>query len=150
VRPQTHGHNSVNFKSCSLSLIVCFLTLMFHEVMWQHTQGVVGILKCKKTAYCKFTKESSIHFYRLRFDGIMAWVFGLTFWPTLYRAKDKSSRKRNLTGSFAIGRETSTLSLPGTNIFTVVVSFQGTKVHGNETSIIPKEECWAVPTRKLC
>ena len=37
---------------------------------------------------------------------------------------------------FRSGNETSTRSFPGTNIFTVVVSFPGTKVHGNETSII--------------
>ena len=34
------------------------------------------------------------------------------------------------------GNETSTLSFPGTNARCVVVSFPGTKVHGNETSII--------------
>jgi len=42
----------------------------------------------------------------------MAYVFGLTFWPTLYRAKvagDKSSRERKLPGSFALGSETSTV-----------------------------------------
>jgi len=27
-----------------LSLIACFLTLMFHKVVWQHMQGVVGLL----------------------------------------------------------------------------------------------------------
>jgi len=32
------------------------------------------------------------------------------------------------------GNETSTLSFPGTNARCVVVSFPGTKVHGNETS----------------
>ena len=32
VKPQTHGHCSVDLKSCTLSLIVCFLTLMFHKV----------------------------------------------------------------------------------------------------------------------
>jgi len=29
---------------CNLSLITCFLTLMFHKVMWQHMQEVVGFL----------------------------------------------------------------------------------------------------------
>jgi len=28
----------------NLSLITGFLTLMFHKVMWQHMQGVVGLL----------------------------------------------------------------------------------------------------------
>ena len=72
MRPQTHGHNSVNLKSCSLSLIVCFLTLMFHEVMWQHTLGVVGILKCKKQLTANLPRNLLYNFYRLRFDGIMA------------------------------------------------------------------------------
>jgi len=27
---------------CNLSLIVCFLTLIFHKVVWQHMQGLVG------------------------------------------------------------------------------------------------------------
>jgi len=29
---------------CNLSLIACFLTLMFNNVMWQHMQIVVGFL----------------------------------------------------------------------------------------------------------
>ena len=29
---------------CNLSLIACFLTLMFHKVVWQHMQGAVGLL----------------------------------------------------------------------------------------------------------
>ena len=29
---------------CHLSLIASFLTLMFHVVVWQHMQGVVGFL----------------------------------------------------------------------------------------------------------
>jgi len=29
---------------CNLALIACFLTLMFHKVVWQHVQGVVGFL----------------------------------------------------------------------------------------------------------
>jgi len=28
----------------NLSLIACFLILMFHEVVWQHMQGLVGLL----------------------------------------------------------------------------------------------------------
>ena len=28
---------------CNLSLMACFLT-MFHKVVWQHTQGMVGLL----------------------------------------------------------------------------------------------------------
>ena len=41
---------------CNLSLIVCFLTLMFHKVVWQHTQGLVGFLV---TVYYKITRESA-------------------------------------------------------------------------------------------
>jgi len=29
---------------CNLSLIACFLTLMFRNLVWQHMQGVVGFL----------------------------------------------------------------------------------------------------------
>ena len=29
---------------CNLLLVACFLTLMFHKVVWQHMQGVVGFL----------------------------------------------------------------------------------------------------------
>ena len=29
---------------CNLSLVTCFLTLMFHKVVWQHRLGVVGFL----------------------------------------------------------------------------------------------------------
>jgi len=29
---------------CNLPLIVCFLTLMLHEVVWQHMQRVAGLL----------------------------------------------------------------------------------------------------------
>ena len=29
---------------CNLSLIACFPTLMFHKVVWQHMQDVVGFL----------------------------------------------------------------------------------------------------------
>jgi len=42
--------------SCNLSLIAYFLALMFHKVVWQHMQGVVGpTIKL----YCKFTREST-------------------------------------------------------------------------------------------
>jgi len=30
---------------CNLLLIACFLTLMFHKVVWRHMQGVVRFLK---------------------------------------------------------------------------------------------------------
>ena len=52
---------------------------MFHKVVWQHLQGVVGLLT---TTYCKFTKESyseNCFGNRLRFDRIMPLVCGLTF-----------------------------------------------------------------------
>jgi len=29
---------------CNLSLIACFMTLVFHKVMWQHMHGVVWLL----------------------------------------------------------------------------------------------------------
>jgi len=29
---------------CNLSLIACFLTLMFHKVVWQHIQGMAGFI----------------------------------------------------------------------------------------------------------
>ena len=29
---------------CNLSFIACFLTLVFHKVVWQHMQGAVGFL----------------------------------------------------------------------------------------------------------
>ena len=29
---------------CKLSLIACFLTLIFYKVVWQHVLGVVGFL----------------------------------------------------------------------------------------------------------
>ena len=35
---------------CNVSLITCFLTLLFHKVVWQHTQGVVGFLINRFTA----------------------------------------------------------------------------------------------------
>jgi len=45
--------------------------------------------------------------------------------------------------TFVPGNETSTRSFPGTKVHCVVVSFAGTKVHGNETSINPQSvfEC---------
>ena len=29
---------------CNLSLIACFVTLMFHKIVWRHMQGVVRLL----------------------------------------------------------------------------------------------------------
>ena len=29
---------------CNLLLIACVLTLLFHKVVWQHMQGVMGFL----------------------------------------------------------------------------------------------------------
>jgi len=29
---------------CNLSLIACFVTIMFHKEVWQHMQGLVGFL----------------------------------------------------------------------------------------------------------
>jgi len=36
--------NYVATLPCNLSLITCFLTLMFHKVVWQHMQEVIGFL----------------------------------------------------------------------------------------------------------
>jgi len=38
------NHKYVAALPCTLSLIACFLTLMFHKIVWQHTQGMVEIL----------------------------------------------------------------------------------------------------------
>jgi len=44
---------------CNLLLITCCLTLMFHRVVCQYMQGVMGFLITRKPLYCKFTIESS-------------------------------------------------------------------------------------------
>jgi len=36
--------NYVATLPCNLSLIACFLAIMFHKVVWQHMQDVVGFL----------------------------------------------------------------------------------------------------------
>jgi len=39
-----HLKQHVAALPCNLSLTACFLTLMFHKVLWQRMQGMVGFL----------------------------------------------------------------------------------------------------------
>ena len=39
-----HLKQHVATLPCNLSLTACFLTLMFHKVLWQRMQGMVGFL----------------------------------------------------------------------------------------------------------
>jgi len=53
---------------CNLSLIACFLTWMFHKVVWQHMQGVVGfVITILLQIYLRISKWKSYE-NRLRFD----------------------------------------------------------------------------------
>jgi len=75
---------------------------------------------------------SEYHFFKVNTYSLILLFFGIRF--ALY-ARKLLYRPRQ----FRSGNETSTSSFPGTNfhcVVTVVVSFPGTKVHGNETSII--------------
>jgi len=38
---------------CNLSLFTCFMTLMFHKVVWQHMQGVVWFLIASLLQICQ-------------------------------------------------------------------------------------------------
>jgi len=91
--------NYVTTLPCNLSLIACFLMLLFHKVVWQHMQGMVVLLilvYCKYTnliiVYCKFTKESSSDiFLFVKFDRIMAmrsWPHFLLAHPLFRRMSD--------------------------------------------------------------
>jgi len=65
---------------CSLSLITCFLTLMFHNVVWQHMQGVLGflittVLQIYKEIFQWIKSEN-----RLRFNRIIA----TSLWPHFF------------------------------------------------------------------
>jgi len=39
-----HFNNYVATIPCDVSLIACFLALIFHKIVWQHTQGIAGFL----------------------------------------------------------------------------------------------------------
>ena len=61
---------------CNLSLIACFLALMFHKVVWQHVQDVVGFLINQFTANLPgFPLRKNEN--RLKFDRIIA----TSLWP---------------------------------------------------------------------
>jgi len=42
--PQSSRPNSAYALPCNLSLVACFPILMFHKVVWQRKQGVMGFL----------------------------------------------------------------------------------------------------------
>jgi len=69
---------------CNLSLMACFLTLLFHKTAWQHTQGVVGsLITTLLQIYCRIVQLKNFE-NRLRFD-IYGHEFGVQFsWPTMY------------------------------------------------------------------
>jgi len=71
--------NYVTTLLCNLSLIACFLALMFRQVVWQHLQGVLVVLI---TIDRKFTTESfsEKNVNRLRFDRILS----LSLWPRFF------------------------------------------------------------------
>ena len=54
---------------CNLSLIVSFLTLMFHKVVWQHVQGMVGFLISFLLLITRESACEGIFENRLGFDG---------------------------------------------------------------------------------
>ena len=56
---------------CNLSLITCFLTLMFHMVVWQHVQGVVGFLIITLLQFTNLPVKKNFE-TRLRFERVMA------------------------------------------------------------------------------
>jgi len=69
---------------CNLSLIACFLTLMFYKVTWQHMQGVVRFLI---TSLLQIYSEIFpwVNFMnRFRFDRIMVMSLWPHIWPILY------------------------------------------------------------------
>jgi len=63
---------------------------MFHKVVWQHMQIVMGFFK--QRLCCKFTKESSSekNENRLRFDRIMA----KNLWPHFFGPSCRNSARR--------------------------------------------------------
>jgi len=69
---------------CNLSLIACFMTLMFHKVMWQHMQRVVGLLLTSLLQIYQeiFQWKNSVN--RLRFDRMMVMSFCQHFLRHLY------------------------------------------------------------------
>jgi len=69
---------------CNLSLIACFMTLMFHKVVWQHMQRVVGLLLTSLLQIYQeiFQWKNSVN--RLRFDRMMVMSFCQHFLRHLY------------------------------------------------------------------
>ena len=53
--------NCVAALPCNLPLISCFLTLMFHVVVWQHVQGVVGFFLCRHFALLCFAYSFNLY-----------------------------------------------------------------------------------------
>jgi len=65
---------------CNLSLIPCFLLQMFHKVMWQHMQGVVGyLITTLLQIYKGILKRKNVE-NQLRFDRIIA----MSLWPHFF------------------------------------------------------------------
>ena len=92
---------------CNLSLFACFLTIMFHKVVWQHMQGVVGFFNKLFTANLSRNLPVKKMGTRLRFDRIMATSLWLHFfWHILYSSLQLASPLRELTckmGSHSLG-----------------------------------------------
>ena len=65
---------------CNLSLIACFLTLMFHKVVWQHMQGMVGFLVTRLLQIYQGILQWKHFVNRLTFDRTMA----MSLWPHLF------------------------------------------------------------------
>ena len=71
---------------CNVSLVTCFLMLMFHKVVWQHVQGVVRFLVTTMLQIYREIFQRKQFENQLRFDIIMAMSLWLpsVFWHTLY------------------------------------------------------------------
>jgi len=64
-------HHTLNTLFCNLSLIACFLTIMFDNVVWQHTQGVVGFSVITLLQIYRGVLQWNFFRSRLGFHGIM-------------------------------------------------------------------------------
>ena len=65
---------------CNSSLIACFLTLMFHKVVWQHMQGGRrGVVNNQFTA--NLPSSEQILKIGLRFELTELWVFVASLFP---------------------------------------------------------------------
>jgi len=69
---------------CNLSLIACFLALMFHKVVWQHVQDVVGFLINQFTAnlpgFPLRKKWKSVKIWQNYSHEFVASLFGVVSW----------------------------------------------------------------------